>query len=236
MFDGAGSRWADLRVSGQHHDQLRGGAMRGRFDDLVADVATIRRALKLQEDHKTLGGNVTLADDDGVIWAADAGGSSRNVTLPARALANDGVVRLLVNLSTAGENFVVKNSAASTILTLPSGGVALVIATGTAEDPATRAWIAVPIGGEDLALADDLAITGDLTVTGNTALNGNNDIGNAAADTLGFYGATKVSQRASSVQATSNIASSSDFGATQLALVQEIMNTLTGLGLWKGTA
>lgn len=75
-----------------------------------------------------------------------------------------------------------------------------------------------------------------ITVSGTTALNGNTDIGNAAADTIGFYGATKVSQRASSVMATTNIASSSDFGATQLATVQEIMNTLNGLGLHKGTA
>lgn len=61
-------------------------------------------------------------------------------------------------------------------------------------------------------------------------------IGDAAGDLIGFYGGAGVSQRASSVQATSNIASSTDFGATQLALVQEIMNTLTGLKLWKGSA
>lgn len=61
-------------------------------------------------------------------------------------------------------------------------------------------------------------------------------IGDAAADVVGFYGATAVSQRASSVQATSNIASSTDFGVTQLAVVQEIMTTLKGLGLWKGAA
>jgi hypothetical protein len=75
-----------------------------------------------------------------------------------------------------------------------------------------------------------------LTVSGATALNGNTDIGNAAADTIGFYGATKVSQRASSVMATTNIASSTDFGATQLAWAQEITNTINGLGLHKGTA
>ena len=75
-----------------------------------------------------------------------------------------------------------------------------------------------------------------LTVSGAAVFQGNTDIGNAAADTVGFYGATKVSQRASSVMATTNIASSSDFGATQLATVQEIMNTLNGLGLHKGTA
>jgi hypothetical protein len=54
--------------------------------------------------------------------------------------------------------------------------------------------------------------------------------------TVGFYGKTPVTQRASSVQATSNLATSASFGATQLAAVQEIMNTLTELGLWKGSA
>ena len=54
--------------------------------------------------------------------------------------------------------------------------------------------------------------------------------------TAGFYGKTPVTQRSSSVQATSNLATSASFGATQLAAVQEIMNTLTALGLWKGSA
>jgi hypothetical protein len=58
----------------------------------------------------------------------------------------------------------------------------------------------------------------------------------ALSGTIGFYGTTPVTQRASSVQATTNIATSASFGATQLAAVQEIMNTLAGLGLWKGSA
>lgn len=61
-------------------------------------------------------------------------------------------------------------------------------------------------------------------------------LGDAAADTVGFYGSAGSSQRASSVQATTNIASSTDFAAAQLAVVQEIMNTLTAAGLWKGSA
>lgn len=54
--------------------------------------------------------------------------------------------------------------------------------------------------------------------------------------TVGFYGKTPSTQRSSSVQATSNLATSASFGATQLAAVQEIMNTLAALGLWKGSA
>lgn len=60
--------------------------------------------------------------------------------------------------------------------------------------------------------------------------------GQSATDLISFYGFTPVAQRASSVQASSNIATSASFGATQLAVIQEIMNTLTGLGIWKGTA
>lgn len=61
-------------------------------------------------------------------------------------------------------------------------------------------------------------------------------LGQSATDTIAFYGATPVAQRSSSVQATTNIATSSAFGTEQLAAIQEIMNTLAGLGLWKGSA
>lgn len=45
-----------------------------------------------------------------------------------------------------------------------------------------------------------------------------------------------VSQRASSVQVTSAMATSSAYGATQLAWQVEVSNTLIALGLWKGAA
>lgn len=59
-------------------------------------------------------------------------------------------------------------------------------------------------------------------------------IGGASSDKIGFYGDTPVIRRAysSAVHATSALASSSDFGATQLAAVQEIQKTLIGLGIW----
>ena len=210
--------------------------MRQNLQDSRANGLEVVSKFKLTGNPTTLGGNVTVTDDFPVVLSYDAGGSSRNVTMPTRALANDNTIRLVVNLSTAGENLTLKDAAATTILTLPSGGVALVIAGGTAEAPGTRGWTAVPIGGEDLALADDLAITGDLAVTGNTTLNGNANVGNAAADTVGFYDGTGITQRASSNQASTNAAVSASFGATQLAILQEIMNTLTLLKLWKGAA
>lgn len=60
--------------------------------------------------------------------------------------------------------------------------------------------------------------------------------GKTSTDKVGFLGATPVSQRASSNQATTNIAVSASFGATQLAVIQEIMNTMIALGLYKGSA
>lgn len=59
-------------------------------------------------------------------------------------------------------------------------------------------------------------------------------IGKSGTEKIAFYGAVPVTQRAfaSAVHVTSNLATSSDFGATQLAAVQEIQNTLIGLGIW----
>lgn len=59
-------------------------------------------------------------------------------------------------------------------------------------------------------------------------------LGTSASTTVGFYGKVPVIQRAysSAVHATSAIATSSSFGATQLAAVQEIQLTLIGLGIW----
>lgn len=64
----------------------------------------------------------------------------------------------------------------------------------------------------------------------------NDAIIGTSGGTVGFYGKTPVTQRASSVQVSTNIATSASFGPTQLAAVQEIQNTLSALGLWKGSA
>lgn len=51
---------------------------------------------------------------------------------------------------------------------------------------------------------------------------------------VGFYGKAPVAQRAysSAVHASSALASSASFGATQLAVVNEIQATLVALGIW----
>lgn len=62
-------------------------------------------------------------------------------------------------------------------------------------------------------------------------------IGRTAAKKVAFYGKAPVAQRAytAAVHATSALATSASFGATQLAAIQEIQNTLTGLGIWATT-
>ena len=58
-------------------------------------------------------------------------------------------------------------------------------------------------------------------------------IGAAATNKVGFYGATPVVQRATATtHTTTNMVTSASFGATQAAIVQEIMNTLIASGLW----
>ena len=58
--------------------------------------------------------------------------------------------------------------------------------------------------------------------------------GSKAADKLGFYGKVPIIQRAytAAVHATSAQAVSTDFGATQLATLNEIQKTLVALGIW----
>ena len=58
--------------------------------------------------------------------------------------------------------------------------------------------------------------------------------GGSSTEKLAMYGGTPVVQRpySSAVHATSALATSADFGATQLAAVQEIQKTLIGLGIW----
>ena len=61
------------------------------------------------------------------------------------------------------------------------------------------------------------------------------NVGKTSSIKVGFYGYARAVQRtfSSAVHVTSNLATSSDFGATQLAAVQEIQNTLIGMGIWK---
>ena len=63
-------------------------------------------------------------------------------------------------------------------------------------------------------------------------------VGDATTDTLGFYGAIPIAQRAGAAQATSLVGTASTTSLTtdHKAYLIEIGNTLTALGLWKGAA
>ena len=60
------------------------------------------------------------------------------------------------------------------------------------------------------------------------------NIGKTSAIKVGFYGYARAAQRAysSAVHATSALATSTDFGATQLAALQEVQKTFIALGIW----
>ena len=58
-------------------------------------------------------------------------------------------------------------------------------------------------------------------------------VSQAAADKIGFYGATPVVQRATSTShTTTNVVTSASYGTLQVAQMQEVQNTLIALGLW----
>ena len=98
--------------------------------------------------------------------------------------------------------------------------------------------INTPIGASGTAKAGTFAavVCTTLNATGAATLDGNAMIGNAVGDTVGHYGVTAISQRASSLQATSLLSSSTDFTAAHVNALKEVMDTLTALGLWKGAA
>lgn len=87
-----------------------------------------------------------------------------------------------------------------------------------------------------------MANPGPASTTGSTITGLANPIGIGASETstVGFYGATPVVQRASSLQATSVISGISTGAVSTNSLVLntllEVMNTLNGLGIWKGGA
>lgn len=78
-----------------------------------------------------------------------------------------------------------------------------------------------------------LAVGSDIEYLGSGSTSGT-VLGRSSSDKIGHYGVAPVAQRAysSAVHATSALATSTDFGATQLAAVQEIQKTLIALGIW----
>lgn len=113
------------------------------------------------------------------------------------------------------------------------GDAVLVVETDT--DPPT--WALCNVTAIDADYNVTVAVVAFAGAASFTTLDvsGNANIGDAVADTLGFHGATAVTQRAGSNQASSNVVTSASFGTLQVAQINEIQNALTQLGLWKGS-
>ena len=79
-------------------------------------------------------------------------------------------------------------------------------------------------------------------MTGNavaaTNISEGSTFGNNTSDKVSLYGVTPIVQRSGAAQATSLVgtASSADVNTDLKAAVIEIMNTLTAIGIWKGSA
>lgn len=142
---------------------------------------------KLGHLFQNLGGTFTVAAGMPPLISLDPGGSSRNVVLPTESL---GLQFIISNCaSAAGEVLTLKASnGTTTVCTLDQNESAWVFCR-TANDGTTE-WIAIsPVG-----LGDTLSI-GTLTVTSSA------QIGDAASDTVGFFGKTPAAQPASASQA-----------------------------------
>lgn len=63
-------------------------------------------------------------------------------------------------------------------------------------------------------------------------------LGQSATDLVSLYGATPVAQRASAVQATSNVSLTTfmTINTNVAAFCLEVANTFIALGAWKGAA
>lgn len=63
-------------------------------------------------------------------------------------------------------------------------------------------------------------------------------LGSSTSDKVSLYGVTPIAQRSGAAQATSLVgtASSTAVNTDFKAAVIEIMNTLTAVGIWKGSA
>lgn len=96
--------------------------------------------------------------------------------------------------------------------------------------------------GRDLGVATSKPTLEGLTVGGN-AINTSGgaatiNLGTQTTDTVGFYGTTPATQRAAANQAASVVSATSYISVTSnlAAWAAEVSATLTGLGLWKGSA
>lgn len=82
-------------------------------------------------ENRTIDGNIDLADKDSLFQMIDGQAADRDVTLPAE---QNGRVYCIQNAGTTN-NLVVKDVAASTIVTIAAGNVAVLVCDDTAWYP-----------------------------------------------------------------------------------------------------
>jgi hypothetical protein len=149
---------------------------------------------------------------------------------------------------TNGHAVTITNHSDQTIKTLDTAGE-----SATAVFDGTK-WVFIAEDSSNGNLsATNLAVTGtlsasgavtlsnNLTVSGTTTLNGNTTIGNAATDTVGFFGVSQpVAQPAAATQAAVTTAGSATYSQAEMAAVITLLNKLradlVALGLIKGSA
>lgn len=63
-------------------------------------------------------------------------------------------------------------------------------------------------------------------------------IGKSTAEKVAFYGTTPITQRAGASQATTiwGTSATTSVDTARVAVINEICNTLTAMGIWKGGA
>ena len=184
--------------------------MRGFLEDGILLNPLIRRP---KYDTMALTGtaNITMTSDMPTVLELDGTATAFDVTLPTRALANDGQFRLIMNHSSSTCVITVKD-ASTTLVTLAQEEIAVCFALNSAGALSTRAWVAFKVTGEsNLGAFANLTVSGTanfvgaitgtaITMSGTALFNGAVLIGDNTADLVGFWGVTKTSQPTSASQ------------------------------------
>ena len=98
-------------------------------DELNYVITHLMRALPLgyYSNTETLAAAKTLVDSDKILQYLDAGGSARDVNLPAEADTN----HMFIIVNTGGETLTVKDDTPATVTTILAGAIAILVSDGT---------------------------------------------------------------------------------------------------------
>ena len=97
----------------------------------VMTEGRIKDATSTGYNSETLAAAKTLTTSDAKYQKLDPGGANRDITLPAEA-DSKGLDFVIQNAADGAENLVIKDDAASTVVTLNQNEAAIVVCNGTA--------------------------------------------------------------------------------------------------------